>query len=90
MSQMFVIAIDDNVKAQRFLTGVQENHVVAFLDGDGTFRRAPVSFIYRTDATGKCVNHEEEITAAYERGVDAVILSEPGPRLTDLPECDRL
>lgn len=57
-SRMFVVAIDDPAKAEAFLAALQEHKTVAFPGADGKFRKALVTFAYRTDATGKCHDHD--------------------------------
>lgn len=68
---MFVIAIDDPRKAKEFLEFIQDYKQVGYQvdkDGNMVWRRAKVTFIYKTDTTGKCEEHQAEgsVTVQYE------------------------
>lgn len=57
-SRMFVVALDSEAAAEQFLKALQNTHQVAYPTPAGKLRRAKVTFVYRTDSSGKCLDHE--------------------------------
>lgn len=71
MSRMFVVAIDGDFSAEQFLKALQNTKQVAYPTPSGKLRRAKVTFVYRTDASGKCIDHDDQLDNAFQRGVTA-------------------